>query len=172
MFNNEELQKQIDLIEGDLEELLPQVKQVARDIVNLESILLKKGFCVPISVFSHSTRTYAPGEETSFVDISEFVEWGRIDGSWRLVLRREEGHGDLVLSKYCHSADTLDIVPLSEVETAVQLRANLVLARFVEEVGMALKRMQPTDSDFPDWLANQEPRELPGIGCSDKEQEE
>lgn len=172
MFNNEDLQRQIDLIEGDLEELLPQAKQVANDIAKLEATLSKKGFCIPISVFSHTTRTFSVGEDASFVDISEFVEWEKIDGSWRLALRREEGHGDLVLSKHCHYADTLDIVPLSEVETAVQLRANLVLGRFVEEVGIALKNMQPTNTDFPDWLAEQEGVELPGIGCDSEAQQE
>ncbi len=168
MFNNEDLQRQLDLIEADLEELQPQAKQVAQDIAKLESILLKKGFCIPVSVFSHTERTFSVGEDASFVDISEFVEWEKIDGSWRLCLRREEGHGDLVISKHCHYADTLDIRPLVDADTAVQLRANLVLCQFVEEVGTALKNMQPASNDFSEWLDEQEGKELPGIGCSEE----
>lgn len=165
-FHNEELQREIDRIEGDLEELGPQAKQVAHDIAKLEETLKKKGFCIQISIFSHSSRSYMVGEDASFTETSEYVEWDKLGEEWRLILRREEGHGDLVLGDHCHYSDTLDKTPLIDADTAIQLRANLVLGQFVKEVGDALRGTRPGNSDFTDWLENEAVKENMPLGLS------
>jgi len=158
-FYNDDLQREIDQIESDLEELSPQSKQVKADIAKLEKILKQRGFCLPISVYSSTSREYMKNEEGSFIDTFEYVEWDKLDDEWRLIVRREEGPGDLCLGDHCHYSNTVDKTALVDSETAIQLRANLVLSEFVKQVGEALKNIKPQNSEFPDWLEEESGQE-------------
>ena len=138
----------MDLLEEDLEELQPQIKEVRADIEKLEKLLQKRGLCISVSVFSHDSREFGYSEDGDFTQVNEYVEWAQIGDEWRLTLRLEQAEGCLAINEHPYAAYPLAQLPLIEAEEAMQLRANHVLGEFAEKVGEVLKAHKRRELDF------------------------
>ncbi len=155
LFNNEKLQVEFDLIEEDLEELQPQIREVRADIENLEVLLNRRGFCIAISVFSHSSREYLAGDDGDFIQINEYVEWHRLKNKWRLTLHKEQANGCLAINSEPYLASTIEEIPLLQASEAEQLRASHVLGEFAREVGLKLKAHKRRNLDLNEDSQNE-----------------
>lgn len=139
-FNNPDLQKAFHSVEPDMKSLVSKLDRISGDIRKIEQWLQQSGFCAPVSVFLDSEDKWLGDEEGSFDRHTEYVEWGQIDGRWRLLYRLEVGYGGCAAICYePYSFDDVERKPLIEKPGAIRLKADRVLPMVVEQAGKLIR---------------------------------